>query len=153
LTFCKAKMIDDLRKALLKFIGAFAGWDHSTNRTYIDVSRALVRAAHGDEPPLIVDPFAGGGSIPLEALRLGCEAFASDLNPVACLILKVMLEDVPRDGLKLGEELRRRGADLQREAERTFCPLEDEPIRTAQYAGLARFVPTRSHSTRRRRGW
>jgi putative DNA methylase len=57
--------------------------------------RALVKAAHGEEPPLVVDPFAGGGSIPLEALRLGCEAFASDLNPVACLILKVMLEDIP----------------------------------------------------------
>jgi adenine-specific DNA methylase len=42
-----------------------------------------------------VDPIAGGGSIPLEALRLGCDAFASDLNPVACLILKVMLEDIP----------------------------------------------------------
>ena len=47
-----------------------------------------------------MDPFAGGGSIPLEALRLGCEAFASDLNPVACLILKVMLEDIPRHGAR-----------------------------------------------------
>ena len=55
----------------------------------------------------MVDPFAGGGSIPLEALRLGCEAFASDLTPVACLILKVMLEDIPRHGPGLGEELRR----------------------------------------------
>lgn len=48
-----------------------------------------------EENPLVVDPFAGGGSIPLEAMRLGCETFASDLNPVACLILKVMLEDIP----------------------------------------------------------
>ena len=40
-----------------------------------------MKAAHGEETPLVVDPFAGGGSIPLEALRLGCEAFASDLNP------------------------------------------------------------------------
>ncbi len=55
---------------------------------------------------MVVDPFAGGGSIPLEASRVGCEAFASDLNPVACLILKVMLEDVPRHGTKLAEELR-----------------------------------------------
>jgi adenine-specific DNA methylase len=46
----------------------------------------------------VVDPFSGGGSIPLEALRLGCEAFASDLNPVACLILKTLLEDIPRYG-------------------------------------------------------
>ena len=45
--------------------------------------------------------------IPLEALRVGCEAFASDLNPVACLILKAMLEDIPRSGPQLGEELRR----------------------------------------------
>ena len=70
--------------------------------TYLNVSRALVKAAHGEEPPLVVDPFAGGGSIPLEALRLGCEAFASDLNPVACLILKVMLEDIPRHGRGAG---------------------------------------------------
>jgi putative DNA methylase len=78
----------DLRHALLKFIGDFANWDLASDRTYVEVSRKLVRAAHGEEPPLVVDPFAGGGSIPLEALRLGCEAFASDLNPVACLILK-----------------------------------------------------------------
>jgi len=76
-----------------------------------------VEAAHGDEAPLVVDPFAGGGSIPLEALRLGCEAFASDLNPVACLILKVMLEDIPRHGAKLAEELRQVGAEIKKQAE------------------------------------
>ena len=57
----------------------------------------------------MVDPFAGGGSIPLEALRLGCDAYASDLNPVACLILKVMLEDIPRHGAQLAAELREAG--------------------------------------------
>ena len=72
---------EDLRKGLLKFIADFANWDNAANRTYLDVSRALVKAAHGQDPPLVVDPFAGGGSIPLEALRLGCEAFASDLTP------------------------------------------------------------------------
>lgn len=85
-----------LRRALLKFIGDFAAWELASDKQYLDAARALVRAAHPDETPLVVDPFAGGGSIPLEALRLGCDAFASDLNPVACLILKVMLEDIPR---------------------------------------------------------
>ena len=66
---------------------------------------------------MVVDPFAGGGSIPLEALRLGCEAFASDLNPVACLILKVMLEDIPRRGPGLADELRRVGAEIKAKAE------------------------------------
>jgi adenine-specific DNA methylase len=114
---------EDLRRALLKFIADFANWDNAEQRTYLDVSRALVRAAHGDEPPLVVDPFAGGGSISLEALRLGCEVFASDLNPVACLILKVMLEDIPRHGSKLPEELRRVGAEVKLQAEKELADL------------------------------
>jgi len=87
---------EDLRRGLLKFIGDFANWDLSTNGRYLEIARGLVQAAYCDEAPLVVDPFSGGGSIPLEALRLGCEVFASDLNPVAAFILKVMLEDVPR---------------------------------------------------------
>ena len=112
-----------LRRVILKFIAEFANWDRATDRTYLDVSRALVQAAHGEEPPLVVDPFAGGGSIPLEALRLGCEAFASDLNPVACLILKVVLEDIPRHGPELADELRKVGAEIKRQAERELADL------------------------------
>jgi len=112
---------EDLRKALLKFIADFANWDLAAHPKYLEVSRALVRAAYPEEPPLVVDPFAGGGSIPLEALRVGCEAFASDLNPVACLILKVMLEDIPRHGPKLAEELRRVGAEIKRAAEKELA--------------------------------
>ena len=75
------------------------------------------------ETPLVVDPFAGGGSIPLEALRLGCETFASDLNPVACLILKVMLEDIPRHGPGLGDELRKVGREIKAKAEKELADL------------------------------
>jgi adenine-specific DNA methylase len=108
---------EDLRNALLKFIADFANWDYAAHPKYLEVSRALVRAAYPDEPPLVVDPFGGGGSIPLEALRVGCDAFASDLNPVACLILKVILEDIPRHGPELADELRRVGAEIKRKAE------------------------------------
>jgi adenine-specific DNA methylase len=107
----------DLRKSLLRFIGDFANWDNSNHPTFLEVGRGLVKAAHGEEAPLVVDPFAGGGSIPLEALRLGCEAFASDLNPVACLILKVMLEDIPRYGPELAKELRQVGGEIKKQAE------------------------------------
>ncbi len=113
----------ELRTALLWFIGAFANWDMAAHPTYLQVGRNLVRAAHGEEAPLVVDPFAGGGSIPLEALRLGCEAFASDLNPVACLILKVMLEDIPRHGPGLADELRRVGGEIKAEAEKELADL------------------------------
>ncbi len=120
---------DDLRKALLRFIGGFANWDAAADRTYLNVCRALVRAAHSPkagaayDPPLVVDPFAGGGSIPVEALRLGCDAFASDLNPVACLILQVMLRGIPRQGPELVEEVRRIGGALKRRAEKDLDSL------------------------------
>ena len=59
----------------------------------------------------------------LRALRLGYEAFARDLNPVACLILKVMLEDIPRHGPGLAEELRRVGGEIKRQAEQELADL------------------------------
>jgi len=111
----------DLQKSLLQFIGDFSNWDFSSDQTYLEVGRGLVKAAHPEETPLVVDPFAGGGSIPLEALRLGCETFASDLNPVACLILKVMLEDIPRHGPELAEELRRVGKEIKEAAEKDLA--------------------------------
>jgi adenine-specific DNA methylase len=117
------KTDEDLQKALLWFIGSFASWDLASNRTYLRVARELVKAAHPEEPPLVVDPFAGGGSIPLEALRLGCEAFASDLNPVACLILKVMLEDIPRLGPQLAEDVSTVGAKIRRDAQKDLADL------------------------------
>ena len=108
----------DLREALFRFIGVFANlWNNSINQVYLDAARGLVRAAHGDEAPFVVDPFAGGGSIPLEALRVGCDAFASDLNPVAGLILKTMLVDIPKNGRELAEELRRVAAEVQAKAQ------------------------------------
>lgn len=113
---------EKLQKALLRFIGDFASWELASNSRYLEVARALVKAAHGEESPLVVDPFAGGGAIPLEALRLGGEAFASDLNPVACLILKVMLEDIPRQGPELVEDLRRVGTEIKQQAERDLAP-------------------------------
>ena len=114
---------EGLRRVLLRFIADFADWDVAANPAYLKTSRALVRAAHGEEAPLVVDPFAGGGSIPLEALRVGCEAFASDLNPVACLILKVMLEDIPRHGPKLADELREAGRRIKEQAEKELADL------------------------------
>jgi adenine-specific DNA methylase len=127
---------EQLRKALLKFIADFAKWENSANPTYLECARGLVRAAHGEDPPLVVDPFAGGGSIPLEALRIGCDAFASDLNPVACLILKVLLEDIPRHGPSLADELRRVGKEIKELAEKElaeFYPPDPDGARPIAY--------------------
>lgn len=117
----------EVRGALLDFIADFANWDSSTVREYLDTSRALTLAAHealGGAPgtrPLVVDPFAGGGSIPLEALRVGADAFASDLNPVPVLLNKVVLEYIPKYGQRLADEVRKWGEWIKREAEKELA--------------------------------
>lgn len=75
-------------------------WEAVKERNSRDVleARQRVLEANGGVPPKVLDPFAGGGAIPLEALRLGCEAYALDLNPVAYLILKATLEYPQRFG-------------------------------------------------------
>ena len=116
-----------LRKALLDFIADFANWDNSTVKEYLETSRKLTQAAHealGGAPgtrPLVVDPFAGGGSIPLEALRVGADAFASDLNPVAVLLNKVVLEYIPKYGKELADEVRKWGKWIKEEAEKELA--------------------------------
>ena len=126
----------DLQKELLRFIGDFANWDKSNNPVFLEAARNLVRAAHGDETPLVADSFGGGGSIPLEALRIGCDAFASDLNPVACLILRTLLEDIPRHGLGLANEVREIGTEIRAVAEKrlaAFYPLESDGSKVIAY--------------------
>jgi putative DNA methylase len=116
-----------LRYALLDFIADFANWDNSTVPEYLETARALTQAAHealGGEPgtrPLVVDPFAGGGSIPLESLRVGADAFASDLNPVAVLLNKVVLEYIPKYGQKLADEVRKWGGWVKEQAEKELA--------------------------------
>jgi adenine-specific DNA methylase len=118
---------ETLRDALLDFIADFANWDNSTVKEFLETSRALTQAAHealGGEPgtrPLVVDPFAGGGAIPLEALRIGADAFASDLNPVAVLLNKVILEHVPKYGKRLVDEVRKWGEWIRNQAEKELA--------------------------------
>lgn len=73
--------------------GGILHWKRETeNADDLRWFREKIREAHGGRAPKVLDPFAGGGSIPLEAMRLGCEATAMDLNPVAWFVLKCTLE-------------------------------------------------------------
>lgn len=122
----------ELRHALLDFIADFSNWDNSTAKEYLDTSRSLTQAAHealGGEPgtrPLVVDPFAGGGSIPLEALRIGADAFASDLNPIPVLLNKVVLEYIPKYGQRLADEVRKWGEWIKKEAAKELAEFYPE---------------------------
>ena len=134
---------------MLDFIADFANWDNSTVREYLDTSRALTQAAHealGGAPgtrPLVVDPFAGGGSIPLEALRVGADAFASDLNPVPVLLNKVVLEYIPKYGQRLADEVRKWGEWIKRRGRKGTGRVLIPKTRTARHrspiSGRGRF--------------
>ncbi len=75
-----------------QFIVELSKWENSLDRQIIEKAREEILKANGGKAPKVLDCFAGGGSIPLEALRLGCEAHAIEYNPVAVLILKCTLE-------------------------------------------------------------
>ncbi|MEM3907617.1 MAG: DUF1156 domain-containing protein, partial [Nitrososphaerota archaeon] len=82
---------EELRKKL-DFITKLSKWENSLNKDLIEQARKEIREFFNGEAPKVLDCFAGGGSIPLEALRLGCETYALEYNPVAVLILKAVLE-------------------------------------------------------------
>ncbi len=102
------------RKRLFKIIEDLVQWENTTNEEVLEKARAEIRRSwrevcelnqdhpqaaelfNPDKLPALHDPFAGGGSIPLEAQRLGLEAYASDLNPVAVLINKALIEIPPK---------------------------------------------------------
>lgn len=108
------------REERKKFIAELCRWENSNDKGLIEKAREDILKANGDVPPRVLDPFAGGGAIPLEALRLGCETYASDLNPVAVLIERATLE-YPQ---KYGKPVRVKADNLEGELE--VSPLLEE---------------------------
>jgi putative DNA methylase len=84
------------RERLFRIIEDLVKWENSNNEKVLEAARREIRRSCGGNPPPVLDPFCGGGSIPLEAQRLGLEAHASDLNPVAVLITKALIEIPPK---------------------------------------------------------
>ena len=84
------------RQRLHTLLARLVKWENSNDEDLLNEARAEIRKYMGEEPLTFLDPFAGGGAIPLEAQRLGLEAHAHDLNPVAVMINKAMIEIPPR---------------------------------------------------------
>jgi len=91
-----AQRIHRERARLFDLITRMVDWDNLNDEALFDEVRAEILRSTDGHPPAILDPFAGGGTIPLEAQRLGLEAHASDLNPVAVLINKALIEIPPK---------------------------------------------------------
>ncbi len=84
------------RQRLFGILERLVKWENSNDPDVLAEARAEIDRCYPDGPPPILDPFTGGGAIPLEAQRLGLTALAGDLNPVAVLITKAMIEIPPR---------------------------------------------------------
>ncbi len=131
---------DQERQRLFRLIERLVPWEATQDEKVLEDAREEIRRSCGDTPPEVLDPFCGGGSIPLEAQRLGLVAHGSDLNPVAVLITKALIELParfanrppihPRDGdgrlavqswrgaQGLAEDVRYYGTWMREEAER-----------------------------------
>ena len=87
---------DTPRQRLFDFIELLVQWKSTADEKVLETARELILLSTDGDPPPLLDPFAGGGSIPLEAQRLGLEAHAGDLNPVAVMINKALIEIPPK---------------------------------------------------------
>ena len=86
---------DRERQRLFRLLEELVKWENSSNKQLLHAANEEILKSTDGNPP-IIDPFCGGGSIPLEAQRLGLETHASDLNPVAVLITKALIEIPPK---------------------------------------------------------
>ena len=84
------------RQRLFRILEDLVVWENSNNERVLEAAKAEILKSTNGNPPELLDPFAGGGAIPLEAQRLGLKAHAHDLNPVAVMINKAMIEIPPR---------------------------------------------------------
>jgi putative DNA methylase len=144
------------RDRLFRLMEALVQWENSNNQEVLAQARAEILKSTGGNPPPVLDPFAGGGSIPLEAQRLGLEAHASDLNPVAVLINKALIEIPPKFANRppvnpeashslmgrdwhgaqgLADDIRYYGKWMRDEAERRIGHLYPKVILPKEYGG------------------
>jgi putative DNA methylase len=135
-----ASTTPDERKIHKDFMKKLCRWDVS--QSVIEEARQHILQANNGQPPRVLDMFAGGGSIPLEALRLGCEAYAVDLNPVAHIIELCTLVYPQKYGASLIADVKKWGTwiiDQAREQLTEFYPTRENDTGTKQNEILSQF--------------
>jgi len=127
-----------------QFIIELSKWENSLNHDLLERARREIIEANGGKPPKVLDSFAGGGSIPLEAMRLGCESHALEYNPVATLILKCTLEFPQKYGQPVEKKFK---GELGYEEEKQIIPLIEDVKRWGDWVlkeakeEIGRFYP------------
>ena len=130
------------------FIVQLSKWENALKPLWIDEARHDLLDSHDGTPPKVLDPFGGGGSIPLEAQRLGCETHSCDLNPVAVLIQKCTLEFPQKYGQRFRDDVQKWGERILAEVEEELQPFyPNEPNGSKPFAYIwARTLPCQNLS-------
>jgi adenine-specific DNA methylase len=135
-------------KKKAEFIVSLSKWENSLNKNIIKMAREDILKANEGKPLRVLDPFSGGGSIPLECLRLGLETHAVDYNPVANLILKCTLEYPQKHGSLLVEDVKKWGKWVLEQAKEEigrFYPTDEDGSIPVGYI-WARTIPCQNPS-------
>jgi len=105
------------RKKIKNILINISSWDSVKNKNNenIKLAKQMLKEQWSGKHPKILDPFSGGGSIPLEALRLGCKTYANDYNPIAVLINKATLEWPQKFNIKIENPDKDIGIDGKKE--------------------------------------
>lgn len=123
---CDSISLESLQKALIAFVGVAANDSVAAKPFYAEAMARITKLSHAatggvsGSKPLVIDPFAGGGSFPIEALRVGADVYASDLNPVPVILNRLLVEQLPRFGNELASRFRVAATRFLREARATL---------------------------------
>jgi adenine-specific DNA methylase len=130
-----------LREALLNFIAEFSSFENGQKPEFIEAARNITSASshalnNGEDTFTVIDPFAGGGAIPLESFRLGCTTIANDLNPLPVILNTLAIKILPKYGAGFAENLQKAGEILIKLVEtkiRKFYPIDDDGFEPLAY--------------------
>lgn len=114
--------VDKIQNALLILVGDISDWSKSNRPEYIHLVRRITEIFHPIKP-ICLDSFAGGGSIPIEASRLGCQSIAIDINTTPFLLNKLALDFIPRHKEKLVESVMNLGFSILNDISESLCDI------------------------------
>jgi len=109
----KSPKTEEDKDKIRNFIADYSKWENTTNSSFNSYANQQILLSNDNKAPKVLDPFGGGGSIPLEALRLGCETYSNDYNPIAVIIQKCTLEFPQKYGRKISRIKESKGSQKE----------------------------------------
>lgn len=130
-----------LREALIGFVAEFSSFENGRDFAFIRTANNISKASAielqtGEDYFTVVDPFSGGGAIPVESYRLGCTTYANDLNPIPVILNTLLIKILPKYGNDFHEHLKKAGESLYKIVSKElieFFPTDEDGFEPIAY--------------------